>query len=96
MTDWRQRLTDAVDRTGRRTVAKEAGISLATLNHILRDEESKQTFETIVSIAHAARKNVGWLLGEGQYPVTEEERQRMRSIINFLDDHFPQLDRDRP
>jgi hypothetical protein len=81
---------------GRRTVAKDAGISLATLNHILRDETSKQTFDTIVGIAHAARKNVGWLLGEGQYPVTEEERQRMRSIINFLDKHFPQLDRDGP
>jgi hypothetical protein len=55
MTDWRQRLSDAVDRMGRRTVAKDAGISLATLNHILRDETSKQTFETIVGVAKERR-----------------------------------------
>jgi len=96
MIDWLQRINDAVDRVGRRTVAKDAGISLATLNRILRDEKSKETFETIVDISHAARQNVGWLLGEGRYPVTQEESDRMRSIINFLDRHFPQLDRDGP
>ncbi len=96
MTNWRERLSESVDRMGRRTVAKDAGISLATLNHLLRDEKSKETFETIVDIAHAARQNVGWILGEGRYPITQEESDRMRSIINFLDKHFPQLDRDGP
>jgi len=96
MSNWRERLSESVDRMGRRKVAKDAGISLATLNHILRDEKSQPTFETVVDITHSAWQNVGWILGEGRYPITEEERARMRAIINFLDKHFPQLDRDGP
>jgi len=96
MSNWRERLSESVDRMGRRKVAKDAGISLATLNCILRDETSQPTFEMVVDITHSALQNVGWILGEGRYPITEEERARMRAIINFLDKHFPQLDRDGP
>ena len=96
MSNWRERLSESVDRMGRRKVAKDAGISLATLNYIRRNETSQPAFETVVDIAHAAWQNVGWILGEPRYPITEEGRARMRSIINFLDKHFPQLDNDGP
>jgi transcriptional regulator with XRE-family HTH domain len=96
MSNWRERLSESVDRMGRRKVAKDAGISLATLNYILRDETSQPTFETVVRITHAAWQNVGWILGEPRYPITEEGRARLRGIINFLEKHFPQLDHDGP
>lgn len=95
---WRERLSEAINRCrrSRRQIAKDAGVSLAHLTYILTDERSQPTFETVTNITHAAGENVGWLLGEGRYPITKEESERMRSIINFLDRHFPQLDIDGP
>lgn len=97
MMDWRERLREAIDRSGKThaAVAAAVGITPATLSMILTGK-SHPRFETVVRITHTVYENVGWILGEPRSPLTEEGQARMRGIIRFLDEHFPELDPDSP
>jgi transcriptional regulator with XRE-family HTH domain len=98
MNDWRKRLRQAIDRSGKThaAIAKAAGVTPCTLSMILSGKHVDPRFGTIVRITHAALENVGWILGEPRTPLTVEGQARMRGIINFRDEHFPELDPDSP
>src|ERR1051325_6380959 len=79
--DWRNRLRAAVERSGRKhsDVASRAGIAAQTLSRILRRVDARPGFDTVVSIAHAANENVGWLLDEPGFRLSVRARTRLRN-----------------
>jgi len=56
MNDWRERLRDAVNRSGKKhsVIAEDAGITPATLSRVLTSVHEHPRFETIMRITHAA------------------------------------------
>ena len=95
--DWRARLRQAIDNSGKThaAIAKAARISPVTLSVILTGK-SHPRFEIVVRVTNTVYENVGWILGEPRTPLTNEGQARMRRIIRFLDEHFPELDVDSP
>jgi phage repressor protein C with HTH and peptisase S24 domain len=67
---WRQRLRDAVERSGRThdDVAYDAGISTAALEDILSGADAQPDFETVVRIIDAAGETLGALAGTVALP----------------------------
>jgi transcriptional regulator with XRE-family HTH domain len=67
---WRERLRQAVKNraaitwTKESAIAREAGIAPETLSRVLNERHGRPSFDTIVRIAHAAKENVGYLIGE--------------------------------
>jgi transcriptional regulator with XRE-family HTH domain len=84
---WRERLRDAVERSGRTysLVAADAGISEVTLSRVLRGVHPRPSFDTIVRIAHAVHENVGWILGEQGFALNSSQRSELRGFIAFLE-----------
>jgi transcriptional regulator with XRE-family HTH domain len=80
MDEWRTRLREAINRTGKKycAVAWEAGIDPTTLSRLLTGTMHKPSFQTIVNVTHATGETVGWILGEYGYSISEEERKKLR------------------
>jgi transcriptional regulator with XRE-family HTH domain len=78
--EWRTRLREAVDRTGKKhsAVARDAGIHPETLSRVLTDGMTRPSFEVVVRIAHATGESVGWLLAEPGYALSNEQRELLR------------------
>jgi len=85
--NWRKRLRAAVDRSGKKhsAIASEAGVDPTTLSRIL-NAHMRPTFDTVVSIAHAASETVGWLLDERGFSLSAEEQRQLRKVVRFLDE----------
>ena len=98
--DWRERLRAAVERSGKKhsAIAREAGVAPETLSRILTATHHKPTLDTIVRIARAVNENVGWLLGERSFTLSNDEQKQLRKVVRFLDDMLTGATqrRDRP
>ena len=90
MDEWRKRLREAIDRTGKKysAIAWEAGIDPTTLSRLLtggaHKPMCKPSFQTVVNVAHAAGESVGWILGEYGYSISEEERKKLRDAAAII------------
>jgi transcriptional regulator with XRE-family HTH domain len=87
MDDWRGRLREAIDSTGKKHafIAEEAGIDPTTLSRILTGRIHPR-FGTVVGIVHICGESVGWLLDEYGFTYSKEERaQLQRPLRSFSD-----------
>ena len=86
--NWRDRLREAVARSGRKqsAIAHDAGIAPETLSRILNATNRSPSFETIVRVAHAVNENVGWLVDERGFSLSTDEEKQLRKVVRFLDD----------
>jgi transcriptional regulator with XRE-family HTH domain len=86
--DWRERLRDAVNRSGKKhyLIAEDAGVTRATLSRILTGVHSQPKFETILRIAHAAGENIGYLAGEQGFSLSREQRAKVQTAAVILID----------
>jgi hypothetical protein len=84
--DWRQRLRDAVKRSGRKhsAIAWDAGITQVTLSRILNRPDCLPLFTTVCRIAHAVGETVGWLLDEEGFHVNREQRVKLRAAATII------------
>jgi len=82
--DWRARLRQAIDATGKedKTVAADAGIAKETLSRILSGEIQDPGFETMRSLAAATNVTIGWLAGDE--PFSPADRDPLLEIIDYL------------
>lgn len=82
--DWRARLRQAIDATGKedKTVASDAGIAKETLSRILNAEIQDPGFETMTRLAAATNVTLGWLAGEEAF--SPADRERLVDIIDYL------------
>ena len=86
--NWRDRLREAIGRSGRKhsAIAHEAGVAPETLSRILSSTHQNPSFDTIVRIAHAVNENVGWLLDERGFSLSTDEQKQLQKVVRFLDD----------
>jgi len=94
MNDWRERLRDAVNRSGMKhyLIAEDAGVTRATLSRILTGAHPQPKFETILRIAHAVGENIGYLAGERGFILSSEQRAKVQTAAVILIDltrHYP-------
>src|SRR5258708_8296224 len=87
LTGWRERLRDAITRSGMKhsIVALDAGITPETLSRTLTSTHQRPSLETITRIAHAANENVGWILGEVGFEMSADEWKTLSEFVRFLD-----------
>jgi transcriptional regulator with XRE-family HTH domain len=75
---WRERLRQAVKNraaitwTKESAIARDAGIAPETLSRVLNERHGRPSFDTIVRIAHAAKENVGYVVGERAFSTYDE------------------------
>lgn len=88
MIDWRARLRDAVNRSGKKhyLVAEDAGITATTLSRILTGAHAQPRFETILRIALAVDENVGWICREQGFSLSKEQRAKVQTAAVILID----------
>jgi transcriptional regulator with XRE-family HTH domain len=86
--DWRDRLRDAVNRTGKKHsyIAEEAGITAATLSRILTGRHAEPGFGVVVRLTHACGEHVGYILGEQPFSLSDEQRAKVRTAVGILMD----------
>jgi len=86
MVDWRKRLREAIDRSGKKhyLIAETAGIKPTTLSRILTGGHEQPRFETIMRIAHAVDENVGWICGEQGFGLSSDERAKIQTAAVIL------------
>src|ERR1044071_485087 len=78
--EWRTRLREAVDRSGKKhsAIARDAGIHPETLSRVLTSGMTRPSFDVVVRITHAAGESVGWVLGEPAFALSFEQRELLR------------------
>jgi transcriptional regulator with XRE-family HTH domain len=88
MVDWRARLREAINRSGKKyyLIAEDAGITATTLSRILTGAHSQPRFETILRIAHAIDENVGYVAGEQGFSLSREQRAKVQTAAVILID----------
>ena len=88
MMGWRERLGDAVQRSGKKhsTVAWDAGITPATLSRVLTGAHRHPRFETVLRIAQASGETVGWVCGEQGFYLDGRQRAKVRTVAGILID----------
>jgi transcriptional regulator with XRE-family HTH domain len=88
MIDWRPRLREAIDLSGRKRylIAEDAGITATTLSRILTGAHAQPRFETILRIARAIDENVGWICGEQGFSLSREQRAKIQTAAVILID----------
>jgi transcriptional regulator with XRE-family HTH domain len=88
MNDWRERLREAINRSGKKhyLIAKDAGITRATLSRVLTGVHGEPRFDTVVKIMRAVDENVGWLLGEQGFGLSSDERAKIQTAAVILID----------
>ncbi len=88
MVNWRDRLRDAVNRSGKKhsVIAYEAHVTRATLSRVLTGKHGNPGVDTIVRIAHAVGESVGWIVGEQGFELSGEQRARVRTVAGILMD----------
>lgn len=88
MREWRARLREAIERTGKKhsAIAREAGIAPETLSCILTGRSPRPSFDVVVRVIYATGETVGWILGERGYDFTEQERTVLRTAGVILFD----------
>ncbi|HXH92996.1 MAG TPA: helix-turn-helix transcriptional regulator [Thermoanaerobaculia bacterium] len=86
--DWRDRLRDAVNRSGKKHsyIAEDAGVTRATLSRILTGKHRNPGVDTIVRIAHAVGESVGWIFGEQGFSLSGEQRAKIQTAAVILID----------
>lgn len=82
----RQRLRDAIKRTGRTQgdLALSAGIAPETLSRVLSGRHEAPRLETVAYIAQAVGVSVGWLLGEEEFRIGASERAELRRAAHLI------------
>lgn len=88
MEEWRNRLRDAINRSGKKhsVIAWEAGITRATLSRVLTGTHAQPKFETVKRITHAAGERVGWVCGEQGFELNDYQRAKVRTAAGILMD----------
>ena len=87
---WRERLRQAVKNraaitwTKESAIALDAGIAPETLSRVLNERHARPSFETVVRIAHAAKENVGYIIGERAL-TTYDEAQLLLALRDAAD-----------
>lgn len=86
--NWRERLREAVSRSGRKhsAIAHDAGVAPETLSRILNGAHQNPAFATIVRIAHAVEENVGWLANERGFVLSTDEQKQLQKAVSILSD----------
>ena len=91
MNDWRGRLREALNDSGKKhsAIASDAAVNPTTLSRIINGRTDPR-FEAVVRIARAAGVTVGWLLREPPRGVELAERQQttLRAAGAILLDTF--------
>lgn len=92
--DFRGRLRSAVERAGRKAVAREDGrhrgrnddsVSQGGLSKILSGERGNPGIFTIKAIANSAGVTVGELLGESGFEVTTGDQEEVRRFVRWAE-----------
>jgi DNA-binding phage protein len=97
--DWRDRLRQAVVRSGRKyaAIAWDAGISPETLSRILNTPQINPHFDTVVRLAQALQVRLGWLVGEPTGPeLTPQDEKMLRAVLALVEDVINALENGRP
>jgi transcriptional regulator with XRE-family HTH domain len=91
---WRERLLEAVRASGRTqsTIARDAGVTRATLSRILNGHHRAPGMVTIARIAYAAGTSVGWVLGEEGFDFSPRQVTELEAAIWFLQDTIERMD----
>jgi transcriptional regulator with XRE-family HTH domain len=84
---WRDRLRMAIEKSGKKhsAIAREAGITAATLSRVLTAVHRNPTMDTIVRVAHAIGENVGWILDEPGYFISADEQRKLHDAVRVLE-----------
>jgi len=84
---WRDRLRTAVEKSGKKhsAIAREAGVTPATLSRILTTAHRHPTLDTIVKIARALNESVGWILDEPTYFMSADEQRKLHEAVRILE-----------
>ena len=87
MTNWRDRLRIAVERSGKKhsVIAMEASVDPATLSRILNGR-MQPNFETMIRIMNAVDEDLGWLADSHGFYLSVEEQRLMRKVARILED----------
>lgn len=88
MKNWRDRLREAVRRSGMKhsVIARDAGIAPETLSRILNDKHARPAFRTVARIVHATGHTVGWVLNERGYSLSPDQVRDLRRAAKIIDD----------
>lgn len=82
--DTRRRTAQRFIWTKESVIARDAGIAAETLSRVLNERHGRPSFDTIVRIAHAAKENVGYLIGERALS-TYDEAQLLLALHDLRD-----------
>jgi transcriptional regulator with XRE-family HTH domain len=84
---WRDRLRMAIEKSGKKhsAIAREAGITAATLSRVLTAVHRNPTLDTVVRVTHAIGENVGWILDEPGYFMSADEQRKLHDAVRVLE-----------
>lgn len=87
MLNWRARLREAIEKSGKKqsAIAADAGITPTTLSRILTAAHERPTLDTIVRIARALDESVGWILDEPSFYLSADDQRKLHDAVRVLD-----------
>ena len=87
MLNWRARLREAIEKSGKKqsAIAADAGITPTTLSRILTAAHERPTLDTIVRIARALDESVGWILDEPSFYLSADDQRKLHDAVRILD-----------
>jgi len=85
--NWRARLREAIEKSGKKqsAIAADAGITPTTLSRILTAAHERPTLDTIVRIARALDESVGWILDEPSFYLSADDQRKLHDAVRVLD-----------
>ncbi|HXH93367.1 MAG TPA: XRE family transcriptional regulator [Thermoanaerobaculia bacterium] len=87
MLNWRARLREAIEKSGKKqsAIAADAGITPTTLSRILTAAHERPTLDTVVRIARALDESVGWILDEPSFYLSADDQRKLHDAVRILD-----------
>jgi integrase len=84
--EFRERLQQAVDRVGRKTVLLKDGVTEGGLSKVLSGDVKNPGIFTVKAIAEGAGETIGSLLGEDGHELSAADRAQLRAISQQLEE----------